>query len=208
MQNFVIDTNILFNLEEIKDLGSNTTELLSELNPLIEALSKNKQAEFFIPHSVYDEINSFFEQQPIELKNFFTLVNIKSPEREKIMIPGNFLHELINDIRQRTFRALKIAEEQIRQSYETALNRKNNFKNSKEKELFFAPFINKLRERFRKAIRTNFLDSPTDVDVLLLAKELNAYLTTTDEGVLIWAKKLGVKTIPAVDFKAKLLSLM
>ncbi|GIW63418.1 MAG: hypothetical protein KatS3mg091_220 [Patescibacteria group bacterium] len=208
MKKFVIDTNILFNLEEIKDLGSNTTELLSKLNPLIESLAKKQRAEFFIPHSVYEEINSFFEEKPEELKTFFSLVTIKTPEREKIMIPGNFIYELIKDIRNRTFRALKVSEEQIRQIFELALNQENKFDSKAEKELFLAPTINKLRDRFRKAIRTNFLDSTTDVDILLLAKELDAYLTTTDEGVLTWAKRLGIKTVPAEEFKTKLLALM
>ena len=45
-------------------------------------------------------------------------------------------------------------------------------------------------------MREGMLDSKADVDLLLLAYELNATLVSADEGVLLWAENLGISTLP------------
>jgi len=61
--------------------------------------------------------------------------------------------------------------------------------------------IRSLREKYREALRQGILDSKEDLEVLLLAYELDAILVSADQGVRNWAKKLGVKLINPEYFK-------
>ncbi len=207
MQRLVVDTNIFFNLEEIKDLGENTTQVMASLSDIFSSLTKSGVLEVYIPHSVWEEILSFFDQEPDELKKLATIVHLKTPQREKINIPGSVVYDLLSEFRKRSYRGMKIAEEEIRNAAQQISGKGFEGSGKKEFELALAPFLKKLRERYRNALRTKFIDSTADLDLLLLAKELDATLVTTDEGVLIWAKRLGVKTLPARLLKKKLLSL-
>ncbi len=207
MQKLVIDTNIFFNLEEIKDLGKNTNEVMDNLSKIFSNLAKSGVLEVYIPHSVWEEILSFFDKKTDELKKLATSVHLKTPQREKINIPGSVLHDLLSEFRKRSYRGMKIAEEEIRNACHKLSEKRQDSSSKKDFELALAPFLKNLRERYRNALRTKFIDSTADLDLLLLAKELDATLITTDQGLLIWAKRLGVKTLPAHLLKKKLLSL-
>jgi RNA ligase partner protein len=61
--------------------------------------------------------------------------------------------------------------------------------------------IRSLREKYRDALRQGILDSKEDVDVILLAYELDAILVSADEGIREWAKQLGIKLITPTYFK-------
>ena len=68
--------------------------------------------------------------------------------------------------------------------------------------------INKLREKYREALRAGIIDSKEDLDVLLLAYELDAILVSGDEGVRNWADKVGIKLIDPKGFRHMLESLL
>ncbi|OGK49733.1 hypothetical protein A3A56_03960 [Candidatus Roizmanbacteria bacterium RIFCSPLOWO2_01_FULL_40_32] len=57
--------------------------------------------------------------------------------------------------------------------------------------------VTKLRERYRQATRFNFLDSVADLDLIVLVRELDAYLVSADEGVIRWGRMFGVKEVAA-----------
>jgi predicted DNA-binding protein (UPF0278 family) len=78
----------------------------------------------------------------------------------------------------------------------------------KEFEMTIGEVVKKYRERYRQATRTGFLDSLADLDSILLAKELNGILVSTDEGVLDWGRVFGVKEMPASVFGAKMRPLL
>ena len=61
--------------------------------------------------------------------------------------------------------------------------------------------IRSLREKYREALRQGILDSKEDVEVLLLAYELDAILVSADEGIRNWARRLGIKLISPEYFK-------
>jgi predicted DNA-binding protein (UPF0278 family) len=44
------------------------------------------------------------------------------------------------------------------------------------------------------------LDSLGDLDIIMLAKELDGTVVSTDEGVMTWARKFGVKEISPSSF--------
>jgi len=66
------------------------------------------------------------------------------------------------------------------------------------------PVIKKFRERYRQATRLGFLDSVADLDLIMLAKEQDGFLVSSDEGVLKWGRRFGVKETPASIFASKL----
>jgi hypothetical protein len=60
--------------------------------------------------------------------------------------------------------------------------------------------VNKFRNKYRSALRYGILDSAPDIDVLLLAKELDAAVVAKDYGIQKWAEQLGVRFVPAETF--------
>lgn len=49
-------------------------------------------------------------------------------------------------------------------------------------------------------MRYGILDSAPDIDVLILAKELDAAVVASDFGIQKWAEELGVRFVPAHTF--------
>ncbi len=193
----MLDTNTFFNLQEIKGLGKTAQEVIENLTFRFKKLSK--KLEVFIPPSVVSEINTFFEEEPEFLKRFLAVVKVKAPERNLTKISGQVFYDFVKETRNRAYRGLKVAEEETRKAAKLFLEEKPKDKIEFEKKV--GEIIKTLRDRYRNATRTKILDSSADVDLLLLAKELNATLLSTDEGVLLWAEKLGIKTLPASIFK-------
>lgn len=60
--------------------------------------------------------------------------------------------------------------------------------------------IKDFRKKYRAALRKGTLDSAPDLDVLLLAKELNAGVVAADEGIKVWAERLGLRFLSAKSF--------
>ena len=67
--------------------------------------------------------------------------------------------------------------------------------------------INRLRGRYREALRQGILDSKEDVDVLLLAYELDGTLVSGDEGMRKWADKVGIQIMSPRHLKRVLVHL-
>ena len=65
-----------------------------------------------------------------------------------------------------------------------------------------------MRKSYREALREGIIDSKEDVDLILLAKELDALLVTVDQGAIKWADKLGVRWLFPDKFKDYLLSFL
>ncbi|VAX34129.1 hypothetical protein MNBD_NITROSPIRAE03-1113 [hydrothermal vent metagenome] len=65
--------------------------------------------------------------------------------------------------------------------------------------------IQELRRKYREALREGIIDSKEDVDLILLARELDALLVTADQGVIKWAEKLGIKWLFPEKFRDYLL---
>ena len=61
MEKYVLDTNLFFNMEPGLGLGSNTNEVLENVNSAIKMMKKNKGGEFLMPPSIVKEVKSFFE---------------------------------------------------------------------------------------------------------------------------------------------------
>jgi uncharacterized protein len=210
MERFILDTNLFFNMEAGLNLGQKSEEVVGNLTKKILELRKNQKAEFYMPPRIVDEFLSFFEDKKQDfIQLFLSSIIIKSPDIRKTNLSASVFYELIEDIRLRSYRGLLVAEEEIEQAVKDMLEKDNrNLSKKKDFQIAVGEYKRKLRERYRRATRFGFLDSLADLELILLSQELDANLISTDEGVVNWGRKFGVKEIPAAFFAKHLDSLL
>jgi len=203
MEKYILDTNIFFNMESGFGLGNKTEDVVKKVTELANKLKKQKKAEFFMPPRAVEEFLGFFEnkEEPF-LRAFLSAIIVKAPETASVNFPAAVFYQLVADIRQRSYRGLNIGEEEIENTA-----RKTQGKEAPDKKSFqigVGQHIKTFRERYRNATRVGFLDSVADLDLIVLSKEQDGFLITTDEGVLRWGRTFGVKEMPAVAWVKRL----
>ncbi len=191
MENFILDTSVFTNPDVYQTFGE--TDQLGAVENFIH-LAIHSGANFYMPTSVYDEMLKMVNLRHLA-PEFEMVVRIRSPRKYSIMIPSEILYELIEEIRHRINKGLRIAEEHTKEAGKLA-------------EEDVGKVVNKLREKYREALRQGIIDSREDVDVLLLAYELDGVIVTADEGLRKWADKVGIKLIDPRNFKGILESLI
>jgi len=177
METFVLDTSVFTNPDVYSQFEK---DQLGAIENFL-TLASHTNAQFFMPTSVYEELTKIVELGELTPK-FEFVVRIRSPRKWGLMVPAEFIYEFIDDIRHRINKGLRIAEEHTKEA-------------GKLTEEEVGRLINRLREKYREALRTGIIDSKEDVDVLLLAYELDAILVSGDEGLRKWADKVGIKLI-------------
>lgn len=203
MDKYILDTNLFFNMEEGIGLGEKTEEVVRRLTDAAKQLKKNQQGQFYTVPRIVEEFLSFFEdrEQPF-LKDFLAAVTIQSPDISQITISAPVFYKLIDDIRGRSYRGLRAGEEEI---HDAGLMMQGKAGLSKKDfEITIGSVVKKFRDRYRQATRVGFLDSLADLDLIMLAREVDGMIVTTDEGVLHWGRVFGVKEMPASAFGAKM----
>jgi len=201
MEKYILDTNIFFNTQKNFGLGKKAKEVILKLTEIIQ----QKKQQIFMPPSAIDEFLGFFsedEKKQSFINNFLSLIIIKSPDYNNISFPANIFHKLIKETRNRIYRGLTIAEEEVKNSALLMMGEKKLEK--KDFQIKIGKIIRKLRERYRQATRVGFLDSTTDLDLIILAKEIDGFLVSVDEGVIYWGRVFGVKEMPVQFFLKKL----
>ncbi len=188
-QTYVLDTSVFTNPDVFRQFGVDTRAAIREF----VRIGMASGAGFYMPTSIYEELCQMKDLDGVA-PSFETLVNIRSPRRHALQIPANIVYEFIDEVRKRIDRGLRIAEEHARLGH------------AGEGEV--GDVINRLRERYREALRRGLIDSREDLDVLLLAMELDGIVVTADEGLRIWADKLGVKILLPEHLKGVLLELV
>ncbi|BAU56889.1 hypothetical protein HH1059_02120 [Halorhodospira halochloris] len=176
MRRFVLDTSVFTNPNIYLRFDEEPLQAIS----VFLGLARRADAEFFMPGPVYQELCNLRSMDLIG-PAFETEVHIRSPRRFSLTIPSEVLYEFIEEVRSRIQRGLRIAEEHTRQAGEA---------NCLEPEM-----ITHLRERYREAMRRGILDSREDIDVVLLAYELDASLVSADEGMRKFAERIGIKLV-------------
>jgi len=178
----VLDTNIFINPETRDFFGKSPTEALLKF---LKLASKKRNMRFFMPPSIFEELMYFVEKDKIHSK-LLLVIEKKPPKKYELMVPAFLLYELMEDIRKRVNKGLRLAEKAVR-----------NVENQDLKDEVIANF----RKNYRSALREGIIDSKEDVDLILLAKELNATLISTDRGVITWAEKLGIEWLDTSHIK-------
>lgn len=182
----VLDTSLFVNPDIRNDFGDSPTEALKGFLAIAEQIP---ELQFYMPSSIFRELLNFVDERKIP-GHFLAIVNQKSPSKHELTCPAFFLYELIEDIRDRINKGLRIAEKAVRDAGK-----------ADERDV-----IQGMRKSYREALREGIIDSKEDVDLILLAKELNALLVTVDHGAITWAEKLGVRWLLPTRFKDYLLS--
>ncbi len=182
----VLDTSLFVNPEVRNDFGNTPTEAINGFLALAERIP---ELEFYMPSSIFEELLNFVDQRKIPGR-FLALIHQKSPSRHELSCPAFLLYELIEDIRARINKGLRIAEKAVR-----------DVGKLDEREI-----IQGMRKNYREALREGIIDSKEDVDLILLAKELGALLVTADRGAVKWAEKLGIRWLLPGRFRDYLLS--
>ncbi len=160
----VLDTSLFVNPEVRKHLGNTPTEALEAFLFLAAQIHI---LEFYMPPSIFEELMHFIDQNRVS-EDLLLILHQKPPKKHELKIPAFILYELIEDIRERVNKGLRIAETAVK-----SLERKDPTK-----------IIHDLRCKYREALREGIIDSKEDVDLLLLALELDAILVTADQGLI------------------------
>jgi len=202
MDKYILDTNLYFNMESGLGLGKKTEEVVIAMTNGMKKMKSDKKAEFYAPPRIVDEFLSFFEDKnQLFIKEFLSVLTVKSPDMHVINFPASVAWQLIDDVRNRNYRGQTIAEEEIIQSAKQDMVKLDK----KEFEINIGPIIKRFRTKYRQATRFGFLDSVADLELILLSKELNGFLISADEGVMKWARIFGVKEMSPQVF-GKMLS--
>ncbi len=171
---FVIDTSVFVNPDVYVQFGKSIDEAIDAF----VGLAKESNHEFYMPPSVFKELSHFSKKtDDLEL-----VVKKRSPNVYSLYVPAAVLYDIVSEVRKRIDKGLRIAEK-----YAVAEGTPEE--------------VRKLRERYREAVRHGIVDSTEDLDVVLLAKELDAVIVSADEGIINLANKLSCEWIDARKFK-------
>jgi hypothetical protein len=183
MIRFVLDTSIFVNPDVRKKFGDTPTEAMRKFLEYAERLFG--KVEFYVSPGIYKEIMHFVDESEVSPDIELYIIR-KPPNVHDMKIPAFVVYELIEDIRRRIDKGLRVAETAVREGIlEADVNK----------------IINKLRRNYRRALREGLIDSKEDFELILLAKELDAIIVSADVGILTWAEKMGIKWVDAAKFK-------
>ena len=187
-ESFVIDTSIFTNTDVGIAFGRSPT---TALKGFLRLISKLERPCFYMPPSIYRELMNFVDANKIP-KDLQVKIFQKPPKKYEMNVPAFLLYELIEDVRHRIDKGLRVAEQAVREVVTDT-----------EPET-----IANLRKKYRSALREGIIDSKEDVDLILLAKELDGILVTADTGIMIWADKLGIRFIESRNLRGIIESLI
>ncbi len=194
MEIYILDTNLFFNMEAKMGIGNDTETIIRNITTAIKKAKGHQKLEVFLPPRIAEEIKSFFENPEQEfLTEFFSQVVIKSPSLSELSISAEVIAQYIEESRKRAYRSQDVAEEEIIKAGQMFMGKEAL--PQKEFQMTIGKIVKTFRNRYRNALRTGFIDSLADFDLIMLAKEQNATLVSTDEGVISWGRKLGVKEV-------------
>ncbi|MFH1772171.1 MAG: RNA ligase partner protein [Candidatus Omnitrophota bacterium] len=201
-QKIVLDTSIFVNPDSRVFFGNTPYQALVNF---LDIAKESKRIKCYTPVTIYEELMKFIEKEIPPKKMLF--IEKRPPSSYESTIPALFVYEIIEQIRLRINKGLRVAEKYARKGIKYQCD---NPQDQSEKDKRYLPqpgeeIIKSLREEFRIALREGIIDSKEDFDLILLAKELGAYLATSDNGLITWAHKLGVTCVSAKELNALLL---
>ncbi|MFH1520341.1 MAG: RNA ligase partner protein [Candidatus Micrarchaeota archaeon] len=181
---YVLDTSLFVNPYAREKFGKNPSSAMLAFIKHVHTLD----VEFYMPPIVFKELANFID--PKALTEFELIIKKRAPNTYGIYLPAAVFYNFIEDIRLRMNKGMRLAEE---------FAKDNNPDNDKK--------LSKLREKYRDALRTGIIDSKEDFELVLLAKELEAAIVSSDEGVVKFAHEVGTECIDATKFHSMLAKL-
>lgn len=171
----VVDTSVFVNPETMKLLGDSVGEAIESFLDICRRYSVG----IYLPLSIFRELSSFAPAET--LKTLRARSVVRGPDLYNLQVPAAFLHTFISDVRQRVNKGLQIAEK--------AVKRDDIPEN-----------VRWVRGRYRTALRTGIVDSVEDLEVVLLAKEVDGVILTADQGIANMADSLGIEIFTTQEF--------
>lgn len=201
MDTYILDTNLFFNMQAGLHFGNTTEEVMKQMTLC------GQKATFYMPPKIVEEFLSFFDNKEQDnIKKLLSVITVKSPVIESFEFPASIFYTLVDDIRNRSYRGLRAGEEEIEHAAQTLMNAGPLSKMDFQKKV--GSQIKGFRDRYRQATRVGFLDSVADLDIIVLAKETNGSVVSTDEGLLKWSRLFGVKEVAPSVFGEKMKALL
>lgn len=195
MHTFIVDTNFFINLQRPLGLGSSKEEVVDSLIKKSETAVQKHELELLTTPASFDELVGFFENQEDIKKKLLRVISIQSPDISTLSLQAGMFADLVEEIGKRLYRGLRITEETIRTVIQDS---------EKDTRTLSETYVKLLRERYRKATREGFLDSTVDLGLILLARQTNGTLVSSDNGLLLWAQRFGCKQLLPEYFATKL----
>ncbi len=174
---YVVDTSLFVNPQAREHFGPDPSAAVLGFIKSIEGMD----LQVFMPPSVFSELKNFAGSGSMD--ELELVIKKRAPNTYSIYLPAAVFYDYIEDIRNRLNKGMRLAEEFA----------KDNRPDNDEK-------LRRLREKYREAMRSGIIDSKEDFELVLLAKELEATLVTSDEGVIKFANQVGCEYINADRF--------
>ncbi len=185
METFIIDTNFFINQQRPTGLGSTKEEVIQTFITRYTPLVASRAVQFLSTPESFNEIVAFFDNEQEVGKNLQSVISIQSPSLTTLTISATLFNELVGEINKRLYKGMRVTEEIIKEIIKT-----RELPESAEEV-----YVKKLRSHYRQATREGFLDSIIDLGLILLARETNGYVVSSDKGLLAWARKFGCKEL-------------
>lgn len=190
LRRLALDTSVFVNPASAAAFGVSPTAAFTRF---LEQARQAEGLEFLMCPSVYMELMHFAEEAAIP-KDLLSVVRQQAPRKHETKVPGIFIYTLVEEIRDRIDRGLRLAETSVRDALkETPPPEPQRGEKGPRPD---AEWIARLRESHRRIMREGMLDSRADVDLLLLAYEASAAVVSADQGVLAWANNMGLEIVP------------
>ena len=106
----VLDTSLFVNPDARTSLGDSPTEALETFLFLAAQIHI---LEFYMPPSIFEELLHFVDKDKIP-GDLLVILHQKPPKRHELKCPAFLLYELIDDMRERVNKGLRIAEKAVR----------------------------------------------------------------------------------------------
>ncbi len=203
-QRFVLDTTALTDVE-LRREGEELCDAVARTLGLIADARIKLNISCHIPFpSVYEELVQFLRRYGCDdelVVEVDTWLVKKTPNRFEVKIPAEVFYEYVKDMRERMNRGMKVAEHCIWRAAEEATTLAQKRREREDIKLeSTGRIIKEFRAKYRNALRYGTLDSAPDLDVLLLAKEMDAGVVASDEGIKKWAERLGLRFVEGTSF--------
>jgi uncharacterized protein len=174
---FVIDTSLFVNPHARQKFGKDPSSAVMGFVRLLA----NADTEVYMPPSIFKELANFATKKAMESLDL--VIKKRAPNTYSIYLPAAVFYDFVEDVRLRINKGLRLAEDFA----------KDNHPDNDAK-------LSKLRDKYREMMRTGIIDSKEDFELVLLAKELDATLVSSDEGAIKFANQIGCGWLSADKF--------
>jgi RNA ligase partner protein len=201
-QRFVLDTTAFTCTRLINQFGGDVRLVVNRLTELISIGRLRLNISCYMPQSTFAELKEFLLENKCSIRDIDQVeawIVRKSPERYSVLLSSQVIYEYVSDVRDRLDQGMSIVRKAIKEALRQ--HEKNvsegNSKSIKDLENSLAK---NFQDKYRQKMRRGVLDSLPDIDTLILAKELDAGVVSSDAGIKAWTERMGIRFIEANFF--------